>query len=82
MKAKRLFPALNVADDFRWAGTFGESANGLPTIGAVPGMPHCYAVLGYGVNGVTFAVMAAQILTAELCGERDTDRDLFAFRAG
>ena len=46
-KAKRLFPSLNVAADFRWAGTFGESANGLPTIGAVPGMPNCYAVMGY-----------------------------------
>jgi glycine/D-amino acid oxidase-like deaminating enzyme len=30
----------------------------------VPGMKHCYAVLGYGGNGITFSMMAAQILRA------------------
>jgi glycine/D-amino acid oxidase-like deaminating enzyme len=42
-------------------------------------MPGCYAVLGYGGNGITFAMIAAQILAAELCGEHDPDAELFAF---
>ena len=58
------------------------AVNALPTIGAVPGMPNCYAVLGYGGNGITFAMAAAEILSAELCGERHPDGDLFAFDRG
>jgi len=78
-KAKQLLPALDLTAEFRWAGTFGESDNGLPTIGAVPEMPNCYAVLGYGGNGITFAMMAAEILAAELAGQRDPDASLFEF---
>lgn len=81
-KAKRLLPALDVTAEFRWAGTFGESVNGLPTIGAVPGMSNCYAVLGYGGNGITFAMAAAEILSAELSGEAHPDGKLFAFNEG
>ena len=79
VKAKALLPMLDVTADFRWTGTFGESEGGLPSIGAVPEMPGCYAVLGYGGNGITFAMIAAQILAAELCGDRDPDAELFAF---
>jgi len=78
-KAKALLPALDVAADFRWTGTFGESEGGLPSIGAIPDMPGCYGVLGYGGNGITFAMIASQILAAELCGDRDPDAELFAF---
>jgi glycine/D-amino acid oxidase-like deaminating enzyme len=78
-KTKALLPALDVTADFRWTGTFGESEGGLPSIGAVPEMPGCYAVLGYGGNGITFALIASQILAAELGGARDPDADLFAF---
>ncbi len=78
-KAKALFPALDVGAAFSWTGTFGESENGMPTIGAVPGMPNCYGVLGYGGNGITFAAMAAQMLVSELLGVSDPDRELFAF---
>jgi glycine/D-amino acid oxidase-like deaminating enzyme len=65
-KVKRLFPQLDTAVDFAWAGTFGESATGLPTIGAIPDMPNCHAVLGYGGNGFTFGMIAAQVITASL----------------
>ena len=67
-KTRALLPWLDVAADFAWAGTFGESDNGLPSIGAVPGMPNCYAVLGYGGNGITFSMVAAQILQTLLRG--------------
>ena len=42
-------------------------------------MPNCYAVLGYGGNGITFAMIAAQILGAQLQGQRDSDAELFDF---
>jgi glycine/D-amino acid oxidase-like deaminating enzyme len=78
-KTKALLPWLNVTADFAWAGTFGESENGLPSIGPVPDMPNCYAVLGYGGNGITFGVLAAQIIAQRLCGRPDPDEPLFAF---
>jgi len=78
-KTKALLPWLDATADFAWAGTFGESENGLPSIGAVPDMPNCYAVLGYGGNGITFGVIAAQIIANRLCGKPDPDEPLFAF---
>ena len=78
-KTKALLPWLDVTADFSWAGTFGESDNGLPSIGAVPGMPNCYAVLGYGGNGITFSMVAAQIIQTLLRGQRDPDAELFDF---
>jgi glycine/D-amino acid oxidase-like deaminating enzyme len=78
-KTKQLLPWLDVGADCAWAGTFGESKDGLPSIGPVPGMPGCYAVLGYGGNGLTFGVVAAQIIAHRLCRERDADEELFGF---
>ena len=80
-KTKQLLPWLDVSADCAWAGTFGESANGLPSIGSVPGLANCYAVLGYGGNGLTFGVVAAQIIAERLSGRRDPDDGLFAFKA-
>jgi glycine/D-amino acid oxidase-like deaminating enzyme len=37
-------------------------------------------VLGYGGNGITFSVVAAQIIQRLLCGQTDPDAGIFAFR--
>lgn len=79
-KLARLFPALDLEPEFVWAGCFGQSETGLPSIGAVPRMQGCYAVLDYGGNGITFSVVAAQIVGQALRGKDDPDADLFAFR--
>jgi glycine/D-amino acid oxidase-like deaminating enzyme len=42
-------------------------------------MRNCYAVLGYGGNGITFSMMAAQMLGNALSGAGDADMDLVAF---
>jgi glycine/D-amino acid oxidase-like deaminating enzyme len=81
-KTKALMPWIDVGAAFAWCGTFGESENGLPSIGPVPGMANCYALLGYGGNGLTFGVIAAQIIAGALCGLQDEDASLFAFRDG
>jgi glycine/D-amino acid oxidase-like deaminating enzyme len=44
-------------------------------------MSNCYAVLGYGGNGITFSMMAAQVLRNILCGQGDADMELLAFRS-
>lgn len=80
-KLHALLPELDATPEFAWAGTFGESETSLPTIGPVPGMPHCYAILGYGGNGITFSLVAAEVLRGYLRGPRDVEADLFSFAA-
>ncbi|MEK1887625.1 MAG: FAD-dependent oxidoreductase [Phyllobacterium sp.] len=79
-KLKKLFPSVTAEADYAWTGSFGASATGLPSIGAVPGMNRCYAVLGYGGNGITFSMVAAQIIRGRITGTGDPDEDLFAFK--
>lgn len=80
-KVRRLFFAeLDVTPDFAWAGTFGASKDGLPTIGEVPNYRNCWACLGYGGNGITFSRLAAEIIRTALNGGVDPDADIFRFR--
>jgi glycine/D-amino acid oxidase-like deaminating enzyme len=64
--------------EFVWAGTFGETRDGMPCIGVVPGMPRVLAALGYGGNGTVFSVVAARILRDIVLGEGHEDAELFA----
>ncbi|MGO1074423.1 NAD(P)/FAD-dependent oxidoreductase [Inquilinus sp. CA228] len=75
-----MWPALDPAPEYRWAGSFGQSRTGLPTIGRIPGLDRCHAVLGYGGNGFTFSAIAAQIISRAIIGLPDPDEALFAFR--
>ncbi len=79
-KLKGLFPQLDVGADYAWAGSFGASDTGMPSIGLMPGHASTYAVLGFGGNGITFAMMAADIFRGALVGKPDADAGLFAFR--
>jgi glycine/D-amino acid oxidase-like deaminating enzyme len=78
-KLHALLPAVDSRAAFAWCGSFGGSTAGTPTIGPIPGMPRCYAVLGYGGNGITFAALAAQLVRAAIIGRPDPDAALFAF---
>jgi glycine/D-amino acid oxidase-like deaminating enzyme len=77
-KAATLLPFLDTRAAFSWAGSFGQSETGLPAIGAVPGAPNCFAVMGFGGNGITFSAIAAQMLQRMVQGLRDEDEGLFA----
>jgi glycine/D-amino acid oxidase-like deaminating enzyme len=79
-KVKTLIPGLDFSTTFEWTGAFGESSDGLPTIDAVPGMPGCFAVMGFGGNGTVYSVIASQILPTLLKGRADADASLFRFR--
>lgn len=79
-KLGALLPALDPSPLFAWAGSFGNSPVGTPTVGRVPRMPNCYAAMGYGGNGITFSMMAAQMLRGLICGNGDPDSDLTGFR--
>jgi glycine/D-amino acid oxidase-like deaminating enzyme len=80
-KLARVLPGIDARADLAWAGSFGNSSTGLPTIGKVPGMPNCWAALGYGGNGTTYSRIAAEIIRGALCGRPDADADLYDFRS-
>lgn len=72
-----LFPKLEFEIDYAWAGAFGESDTGLPRIGPVAGLDHVWSVMGFGGNGITYSVIAGQIVSAAIRGRPDPDADLY-----
>ncbi|MES1249233.1 MAG: FAD-binding oxidoreductase, partial [Chitinophaga rupis] len=76
---KKLFPSLDFKTDFKWAGAFASTKDGLPYIGSLPGKPHTYFALGFGGNGITFSMMAAGFITRAINGQKDPDAELFSF---
>jgi len=78
-KLARLFPDLDTTPEFAWTGAFGQSTTGLPIIGQVPDMLHCWVALGYGGNGITYSRIAADIICGALTGRADVDADLYDF---
>jgi glycine/D-amino acid oxidase-like deaminating enzyme len=67
-KLAALWPQAVADIEFRWAGTFDSTADGLPLIGPVPASKGVYAAYGYGGNGITFSFMAAQLIGDLIAG--------------
>lgn len=78
-KLSRMFPGLDTHAEFSWTGSFGSSPNGMPTIGEIPGLPRCFAVMGFGGNGITFSMLATKLLAAAIQRKKCPDAKLFAF---
>lgn len=76
-KLHALLPGVEFEVDYSWAGAFGESATGLPSIAPVPDMDHAWAVMGFGGNGITYSVIASQVVSAAVRGGADPDADLY-----
>ena len=79
-KLKKLVPGLKFRTDFAWAGTFGETKDGLPYIGEHPNFPSAYFVLGFGGNGITFSVIGMDMVAAMLKSETHPLDEVFRFR--
>ena len=75
----QLFPALALEVEFEWAGTFGETKDGLAYIGQSPEYPNCYFALGFGGNGITFNSIASDLISEALAGQPSPDLQLFRF---
>jgi glycine/D-amino acid oxidase-like deaminating enzyme len=75
----QMFPQINLRVDYRWAGTFGETKDGLAYIGQIRQMPRCYFALGFGGNGITYSAIAAEIICDALAGRRHPDAHVFEF---
>jgi len=66
--------------DFSWAGTFGATKDALPYIGAHPDFKNSYFMLGFGGNGITFSIMAMEILSDVIAGRPNRFLEYFKFR--
>lgn len=58
---KKMKPDYRFYTDFVWAGTFGETKDGLPYIGEHKKFKNSYFVLGFGGNGITFSVTGMEM---------------------
>lgn len=61
---KIVLPEYHFYTDFTWAGTFGETKDGLPYIGEHQKFKNSYFVLGFGGNGITFSVAGMEMASA------------------
>lgn len=77
-KFRKLLPNIPFEPEMKWAGTFSTTKDGLPLIGAVGDDKHMLYALGYGGNGITFSMIASQILTRTIQGVKDPRAEVFS----
>lgn len=78
-RVRQLFPDIPFERAAAWAGTFADTTDGLPFIGRHPEVPHTWFALGYGGNGTTFSLIAAEIIREGILNRQDPDGALFGF---
>ncbi|MCO5242145.1 MAG: FAD-binding oxidoreductase [Chitinophagaceae bacterium] len=75
----KYLPGVPFRSDFAWAGTFGETKDGLPYIGEHKAFKNSYFVLGFGGNGITFSVTGMEMVSDWLKGKKHLLTPYFAF---
>ena len=79
-RIRRLFPRIEMELAYGWAGTFAETKDSLPYIGAHPrGDSRVLYALAYGANGMPFSAVAAEVFTATVTGKPHRYKDTFPF---
>ena len=77
-KFNRLFPKIPFVTDMAWCGTFSSTKDGLPLIGGTAKDGNMLFALGYGGNGITFSVIASEVITNIIVGKEDSRQKLFS----
>ena len=78
-KTQKLIPELQWEIEFAWGGTFGSTKDGLAYVGKSPEYPGCFFTLGFGGNGITFSVIATNLIAEMIRGQEPADAHLFRF---
>ena len=79
-KLRQMFPDIPAELSSSWAGTFGETKDGLPYIGPLKARSHVLHALCYGANGTNFAIIASDIIRDTILGKRNDHAELFGFK--
>lgn len=79
-RVSRMFPDLPLEPAFAWAGTFAETEDGLPFFGPHPQHgPRVHFAMAFGGNGITYAMLGAELLRARIERRRHPLAKLFSF---
>ncbi len=79
-RVAKAFPGMQLTPAFAWAGTFAETADGLPFFG-----PHAqygrrvHFAMAYGGNGITYSMLGAGLIRALIERRRHPLAALFSF---
>lgn len=76
----KILPDYDFMPDLTWAGTFGETKDGLPYIGKHPNFENTYFVLGFGGNGITFSVIGMEVISDLLKDKKHPLLEYYRFR--
>lgn len=76
---QQLFPESRFVPAYAWGGAFAETKDGLAYIGQPAERPRAYFALGYGGNGITYSVIAAQVIADLHTGTPNADAQIFRF---
>jgi glycine/D-amino acid oxidase-like deaminating enzyme len=79
-KVEALFPHLPMQPAFSWAGTFAETADGLPFFGPHPQHgPRVHFAMAYGGNGITYSMIGAELVRARIERRKHPLAKFFSF---
>ncbi|MCC4590544.1 FAD-binding oxidoreductase [Xanthomonas campestris pv. cannae] len=79
-KIAKVMPGLELQPTFAWAGTFAETEDGLPFFGPHPQHgPRVQFAMAYGGNGITYSMIGAGLLRAQIERRAHPLKRLFGF---
>jgi glycine/D-amino acid oxidase-like deaminating enzyme len=78
-KLEQMFPDMEIEPAMAWAGTFGDTKDGLPYIDTLPSARNVLFALCYGANGTNFAMIGANLARDWVREKNNSDAVLFAF---
>ena len=76
-RLKTLFPNLNIEIEYRYCGAFESTQDNLGFLGKDPSNSKLWYCLGYGANGILFAMLGGMMLSKLYLGEEPYDLQLF-----
>lgn len=76
-RLKNLFPKLDIEIEYKYCGAFASTQDNLGFLGKDPKNKKLWYCLGYGANGILFAILGGMMLSKLYLGEADKDLELF-----
>lgn len=77
-RLKSMFPNIRgITVDYKYCGAFASTPDNLGFIGPDPNHPNLWYCLGYGANGILFAILGGMWLSDLYLGKTNKDMNLF-----
>lgn len=77
-RLKNLFPNLDIEIEYQYCGAFASTQDNLGFLGKDPKNKKLWYCLGYGANGILFAILGGMMLSKLYLGEGSKDMELFS----